>query len=48
MDGLQRNHMKALSSTAIIEEDERDNLLMVVASDWWGTRANIQQIYYIV
>lgn len=48
MDGLQRNHMKALSSTAIIEEDERDNLLIVVASDWRGTRANIQQIYYIV
>lgn len=47
MDGLQRNHMKALSSTAIIE-DERDNLLMVVASDWWGTRAYIQQIYSIV
>lgn len=38
----------SLLSTAIIEEDERDNLVIVVASDWWGTSAYIQQIYYIV
>lgn len=48
MDGLQRSRMTVLSSTVIIEEDGRDNLLIVVASDAWDTKAYIQQIYYIV
>lgn len=48
MDDLQRNRMIALSSTVIIKKDGKDNLLIVVASDWWGTRAYIQQTYYIV
>jgi hypothetical protein len=38
----------SLSSTVIMEEHGRDSLLIVVVSVWWGTKAYVQQIYYIV